>query len=63
MPGKREEDSLLNCTNIIRNNLVKPNNTNLERQRTGMAGCSADDESKLCIKYFMKELHIHHDGS
>lgn len=46
--GKREDDSLLNNTHIIKNNLIKQNNTNIERQRLGVAGCSTDiDDCKV----------------
>lgn len=44
--GKRDEDYLLNNTTQIKNNLHKQNNTNLEKQRIGIAAacCSTDDD-------------------
>lgn len=41
---KKEDDLwLLNNSPQIRNNLVKQTNTNMERQRLGMASCSSSD--------------------
>lgn len=41
----REDDSLLlNKPNVILNNLTKRINTNLERQRMALAGCSTDED-------------------
>lgn len=44
--GMRRDDDvgLLNNTNQIHNNLVKQNNTNLEKQRFGTPGSSTDDD-------------------
>lgn len=45
-PRKDDDIGLLNNTHHIRNNLVKQNNTNLERQRSGTAGSSTEDDLK-----------------
>lgn len=49
-PKKDDDIGLLNNTNHIRNNLVKQNNTNLERQRLALPGCSSDDDFKGTYK-------------
>lgn len=49
--GKRDDDCLLNNTTLIKNNLHKQTNTNLEKQRLGIAaGCCSTDDDDLSSK-------------
>lgn len=44
-----EANGLLNNLNHIKNNLgIKQNNTNLERQKLGMAACGSSDDDDSC---------------
>lgn len=50
-PIKKDDESngLLNNLHHIKNNLgIKQNNTNLERQKLGMAACSHSDDDDSC---------------
>lgn len=49
--GRREDDRLLNNTHVIKNNLIKQNNTNLEKLRLGVAGCSTDEDDCKAMHY------------